>query len=249
MQYKIQSQSCFLYLASEIIKVFGSDPSCANYLGGLITELFGHSISLLKTIQEFTSMPDVADDCFLLASRCIRYCPHLLLTSNIFPPLVDCAMTGITVQHREACQSIFNFLTDIFNVASNPAGSQYRSAIDSVILVRGANLTRILIACLVGALPELRFEEVICVLLSLTRPYGGEIMKWSQEAISLIPATAITNEERTCFLQSMSAVAAGQYTPTLVSSLEDISDVCRRTKAIRDQIQGALQPLRVTLSS
>lgn len=249
IQYKIHNQSCFLYLSSEVIKVFGSDPSCADYLRALITELFGHTISLLKTIQDFTSRPDIADDCFLLASRCIRYCPHLLLVSTIFSPLVNCAMTGITIQHREACQSILNFLTDIFDVASRPAESQFRSVIDSVILVHGANLTRIVIACLLGALPNSRLEEVIYVLLSLTRPYGGEVVKWSQEAISLIPATALTDEEKTAFLQSLSAVAAGQQTPALTSSLEDISDVCRRNKAIQDQVQAALQPLRFTSAS
>lgn len=52
------------------------------------------------SFQEFTSQPDVADDCFLLASRCIRYCPHLLIPTTMLPPLVDCAMTGITIQHR-----------------------------------------------------------------------------------------------------------------------------------------------------
>ena len=51
MQYKIHNQSCFHYLASELIKVFGSDPSYANYLGGLIAKLFGHTKILLKTIH------------------------------------------------------------------------------------------------------------------------------------------------------------------------------------------------------
>lgn len=51
-------------------------------------------------LQEVTARPDIADDCFLLASRCLRYCPHLFIPSPIFPPLVDCAMIGITVQHR-----------------------------------------------------------------------------------------------------------------------------------------------------
>ncbi|GLJ22028.1 hypothetical protein SUGI_0412730 [Cryptomeria japonica] len=106
MQYTVHHQSCFLYLASEVIKVFGSDPSCANYLGGLITELFGQTVGLLKTIQEFTSRPDIADDCFLLSSRCIRYCPHLLISSSVFASLIECAMIGVTIQHRmEALES------------------------------------------------------------------------------------------------------------------------------------------------
>eukprot|EP01018_Ginkgo_biloba_P004333 Gb_28911 [translate_table: standard] len=249
LQYKAHHQSCFLYLASEVIKIFGSDPSCANYLGCLITELFGHTISLLKSIEEFTSRPDIADDLFLLASRCIRYCPHLLILSSIFPSLVDCAMTGITIQHREACQSILTFLTDIFDVATSVTGNQYRSVIDNAIMARGANLTRILIACLVGALPESRLEEVIYVLLSLTRTYGMQVVNWSKEAISLIPAAATTDEERSTFLQALSSAASGQNVPNLTCTFEDLSDVCRRNKSIQDLVQGALQPLRLTFAS
>lgn len=51
-------------------------------------------------LQDFTARPDIADDCFLLASRCIRYCPHIFVLSSIFPSLVDCSMIGITIQHR-----------------------------------------------------------------------------------------------------------------------------------------------------
>lgn len=58
---------------------------------------FSDTISLL---QDFTSRPDLVDDCFLLASRCIRYCPQLFFPSPVFPCLVDCSMIGITVQHR-----------------------------------------------------------------------------------------------------------------------------------------------------
>lgn len=51
-------------------------------------------------LQDFTARPDIADDCFLLASRCIRYCPDLFVPTEMFPRLVDCAMAGITIQHR-----------------------------------------------------------------------------------------------------------------------------------------------------
>lgn len=76
--YQQHNQSCFLYLSSEVIKVlyfctflfefqlsflvlfidanlewqmFGSDPSCANYLNNLIEALFIHTTKLLRTIQ------------------------------------------------------------------------------------------------------------------------------------------------------------------------------------------------------
>jgi transportin-3 len=49
--YQQHNQACFLYLSSEVIKIFGSDPACANYLASLIQALFGHTIQLLRTIQ------------------------------------------------------------------------------------------------------------------------------------------------------------------------------------------------------
>lgn len=248
LQYQVHHQSCFLYLSSEVIKIFGSDPSCANYLGGLITSLFSHTISLLKTIQDFTSRPDIADDCFLLASRCIRYCPHLFVPSTIFPSLVDCAMTGITIQHREACRSILTFLNDIFDVATSIGGKQYRSVIDNVMFPRAASLTRILIGSLAGALPESRLEQVISVLMSLTRLYGIQVVTWAQEAISLVPSIAITDGERSSFLGALSSAASGANSLAIIGSLEELSDVCRRNKTVQEIVQGALQPLRLTLT-
>lgn len=136
--YKQYHQPCFLYLSSEIIKVwfvflgflsflayfcsalsnffctfqiFGSDASCASYLKVLIETLFSQTTCLLTRIQNFTSQPDIADDCFLLASRCIRYCPQLFFPSPIFPPLVDCSMVGITVQHRSTLSLSLPLLT------------------------------------------------------------------------------------------------------------------------------------------
>ncbi|TQD88922.1 hypothetical protein C1H46_025514 [Malus baccata] len=46
--YQQHHQPCFLYLSSEI---FGSDPSCANYLKSLIEALFMHTTHLLTSIQ------------------------------------------------------------------------------------------------------------------------------------------------------------------------------------------------------
>ncbi|KAE8676080.1 ARM repeat superfamily protein isoform 2 [Hibiscus syriacus] len=82
--YQQHHQLCFLYLSSEVIKIFGSDPSCASYLKNMIEVLFKHITSILTSIKEFTTRPDIADDCFLLASRCIRYCPQLFVLSAVF---------------------------------------------------------------------------------------------------------------------------------------------------------------------
>ncbi|CAA6655286.1 unnamed protein product [Spirodela intermedia] len=248
--YPQHNQPCFLYLSSEVIKIFGSDPSCASYLRSLIEALFGHTTKILTSIQEFTARPDLADDCYLLASRCIRYCPDLFVPSSIFASLIECSMVGATIQHRDACKSILTFLSDVFDLANSPAGVKYRPIIDSVVLSRGATLTRILIASMAGALPPSRLEEVTYVLLALTRAYGAKVLGWAKESVALIPAAVLTEAECSRFLETLSeAAAAGSNIAALTETLEELSEVCRRNRMVQEIIQGALRPLDLTFAA
>ncbi|XP_028781682.1 transportin MOS14 isoform X1 [Neltuma alba] len=245
--YMQHHQPCFLYLSSEVIKIFGSDPSCADYLKNLIEALFQHTTRLLTNIQEFTARPDIADDCFLLASRCMRYCPQLFIPSSVFPSLVDCSMIGITVQHREASNSILHFLADIFDLANSAVGEPFVPIRDSIIIPRGGTITRILIASLTGALPKSRVEVVSYPLLALTRAYGMQALGWEKECVSLIPSTAVTDVERARFLEALSDAASGGDTSRLNVFIEEFSDVCRRNRAVQEIVQDALRPLELNL--
>lgn len=245
--YRQHHQPCFLYLSSEVIKIFGSDPSCADYLKNLIEALFHHTTRLLTNIQEFTARPDIADDCFLLASRCIRYCPQLFIPSPVFPSLVDCSMIGITVQHREASNSILHFFSDIFDLANTTTGEPFLPIRDSIIIPRGSSITRILVASLTGALPKSRVEVVSYTLLALTRSYGMLALEWARKSITLIPSTAVTDLERSRFLKALSDVASGGDTNGLSVPIEELSDVCRRNRAVQEIVQDALRPLELNL--
>ncbi|KAJ7945933.1 putative Transportin [Quillaja saponaria] len=246
--YRQHHQPCFLYLSSEVIKIFGSDPSCSNYLKNLIEALFMHTTRLLTYVQDFTNRPDIADDCFLLASRCMRYCPQLFIPSSVFPSLVDCSMIGITVQHREASNSILHFLSDIFDLAKLNMGEQFLAIRDTLIIPRGATITRLLIASLTGALPKSRIEVVSYTLLALTRAYGVQALEWAKESVSLIPSTAVTEVERSRFLKALSDAASGVDNNGLTVPIEELSDVCRRNRTVQEIVQGALRPLELNLA-
>ncbi|KAJ8753575.1 hypothetical protein K2173_022816 [Erythroxylum novogranatense] len=240
--YQQHHQPCFLYLSSEVIKIFGMDPACAIYLTSLIEVLFTHTTCLLTSIEDFTARPDIADDCFLLASRCLRYCPQLFIPSVVFPPLIDCSVIGITVQHREASNSILSFLTDVFDLAKSSMGEQYLSVRNSVIVPRGSTIARILVASLTGALPSSRVESVTYALLALTRAFGAHALEWVRESVSLIPSTAVTEVERTRFIQALSEAASGVNINALMTPIEEFSDVCRRNRTVQEIVQETLRP-------
>ncbi|XP_042498199.1 transportin MOS14-like [Macadamia integrifolia] len=157
-------------------------------------------------------------------------------------------MIGITVQHREACNSILTFLSDIFDLSSSSCGAELQSIRDTVVLPRGASLTRILIASLTGALPSSRLETVSYALLALTRTYGTKALEWAKESVSLIPLTAVTQVERSRFFQALSEAAAGADINSLIVPVEELSDVCRRNRTVQEIVQGALRPLELNLT-
>ncbi|CAI5502615.1 unnamed protein product [Closterium sp. Naga37s-1] len=159
VQYEQHQQPCLLYVASEIIKVFGSDVNCAAYLQQLIAVLFARTTASLQSLDDFTLKPDVADDCFLLASRCMRYCGHLFVPTPAFLAVLDSALAGLLVQHREACKSVLSFLKDVLDFPFSERGRPFRANIEAAVGPRGPTLCRLLLAAATGGLPESRNDE------------------------------------------------------------------------------------------
>lgn len=166
-------------------------------------------------------------------------------------------------------------MADIFDLANSAVGEPFVPIRNSVILPRGATITRILIASLTGALPKSRVEVVVVdsflthvlnyllhnflifpnpivrqvsyPLLALTRAFGMQALEWEKECVSLIPSTAVTDVERARFLNALSDAASGGDTSRLNIFIEEFSDVCRRNRAVQEIVQEALRPLELNL--
>lgn len=85
-------------------------------------------------------------------------------------------------------------------------------------------------------------------MLALTRAFGIKAVEWAKESISLIPSTAVTDIERSRFLQAVSEAASGADISALTVPVEELSDVCRRNRAVQEIVQGALRPHELNLS-
>jgi transportin-3 len=142
-----------------------------------------------------------------------------------------------------------SFLQELLEFPLSISGQQYRAAVDAVVLPNGSTLTRVVIGALVGALPESRMDEVIEVLLALSRLYGNLVVQWAQQAVSLIPGSVVTDAERASFLQAISQAAVGQDSPALTRSIEDMSGLCRRNRKVMDVVKTALQPQVLSLAA
>ena len=90
-------------------------------------------------------------------SRCSMAHFYLVWLFTLFAVFLLC---------REASNSILHFLADIFDLANSSMGELFIPIRDSVIIPRGASITRILVASLTGALPKSRVDVVISQFLT-----------------------------------------------------------------------------------
>lgn len=87
--------SAYLYVASELAKIFGHDASKADILKTLMMELLTNACSKLRALEDFNQNPCIADDTFLLAKRMLQYCPKVLFSMvQVVELLLDTACTG-----------------------------------------------------------------------------------------------------------------------------------------------------------
>ncbi|KAK3235077.1 hypothetical protein CYMTET_54701, partial [Cymbomonas tetramitiformis] len=128
----------YLFACSECVRAFADHPDAAvkAELQGLLTCMFGDATSRLQRLEDVHNSPDVADDVFLLALKSMKEdCRHVVLNPPVLPALVDCAVTGMLVMHKEACQSIIDFLVAV--VRALPSNT---ASIGPVLQTRGPHL-------------------------------------------------------------------------------------------------------------
>ncbi|KAK4402349.1 Transportin MOS14 [Sesamum angolense] len=89
---------------------------------------------------------------------------------------------------------------------------------------------------------------VTYALLALTRAYGAKALEWAKASVSLIPSNAVTEVERSRFLQALSDAAAGAAINGLMIPIEELSEVCRRNRSVQEIVQGALRPLELNMA-
>eukprot|EP00899_Mesostigma_viride_P019634 jgi/Mesvir1/27672/Mv07393-RA.2 len=223
-QYHKHPQPSMLYIASTAVKEFSQDADSAACLQGLVSDLFMDTVAVLHSADAFTASPDLADDCFLLASRCLRYCPRLLVPTPTLPLLLGCATTGATVQHREACRSILAFLVQLCRMPSHHhhhhhhkdagggmaadgststtgasssgggAATTFGPYIEAALQQHGQRLVCVLLSGAGGALPESRNEEISDVLYALGQLMSGPLASWIDGVLRLLPSPDVMTD-------------------------------------------------------
>ncbi|GBF98060.1 hypothetical protein Rsub_10288 [Raphidocelis subcapitata] len=242
----------FLYVTSELVKAFAREPSAQAALGPIVAAMAVAAAGELNSLQALSSRPDLADDLFLLAGRTLNYAPTLIVTPQVLPPLLDVALLGCLVQHREACRSVLAFLRSLLHPSDAPAALSSAPAAQALLreqlLRTGPTLARLLLAGAAGALPDARVPDVAEPLGAVLRLAGPQGLAWVSSAVAAVPAAAMERGDQQMFLAAAAVLAnaAGDggdgEQREFEGALFRLADLCRRNARARVSAERALLP-------
>lgn len=125
--YRVNHYSCFLYLGSILVDIYGTDDGMKTGLIEMMQvftqEAFDHIVKHcvdVENISELRKHPDTIDDFFRLSLRFIQRCPLEFIKSAIFSPIMTLAVTSLNLDHRDANLSVTKFLSEFIAYSHKP---------------------------------------------------------------------------------------------------------------------------------
>lgn len=211
-------QSPFLYAASICVTEYGRDPSCAQKLFDMISAMATTSFSFLRDLNDLTQHPDVVEELFYLMGRMVSHCPDHLVKSPMLHSLVQCAVVGMQLDHRDANKGTLNFVENTVSYGlslreQNKPDCQ--KALEVVLLSEGQSIVSNLARSLMGDLPAYSIDRghgsITGILWKLNLLSPAHVTQWMHVALASAP-----EQVRTEFLQALdSGLAREDFNATV----------------------------------
>ena len=90
----------------------------------ILKEFSPTAFQMLKDADGFTNHPEIAEDYFDMCSRFIKQCPDLLYANELLRSILQCALLGLGLHHKEACSAVMQFVAWLIGEGGAPARAQ-----------------------------------------------------------------------------------------------------------------------------
>lgn len=125
--YGVNHYSCFLYLGSILVDIYGTDDGVKTGLIEMMQAFTQEAFDFIvkncidvENIDELRKHPDTIDDFFRLSLRFIQRCTFEFIESAIFSPIMTLAVTSLNLDHRDANLSVTKFLSEFVAFSHKP---------------------------------------------------------------------------------------------------------------------------------
>jgi transportin-3 len=183
--FQSSHQAPYLYLASIVSSEYPRHPELINMMKALCQTAFG----FLTSLSDLTNHPDVVEELFYCTGRMIKQCPEPLVnTGDLLSSLVQCALVGMELDHRDANRGTLNFIHHLVTY-----GLEHRnaSAVLAILQQNGPEIVNKLIRALMGELPAYCLDggsgSISGILYQLNQLAPPDFNQWLSSALQRSP--------------------------------------------------------------
>ena len=197
-QFTKHRQSSYLYMAEQLVRIFGSSELYESVLVELFNTLSSVALLELNSSQSLQEKPELAEDFFGMVTRYLHYCPLNILRSQYFENILILGKTGIGLQHLDAAKCLYGFLIYTFDFCNRDSYNHCDYA-EEKLLPHYKDVLINLVAAIVSVAPWSIFEliEEICYKILVI----NEGPQWLMLALSNVPHDCLTEIEKVKFVQ------------------------------------------------
>jgi hypothetical protein len=232
-QFRQTPVAAFLYASSVCFSTFALMNKSA-YVPVLYQLLWSLSETFFATCNDlatFERKPDLVEEYFFLVAKALQYCPAPFLESSSNAiAIIQAALQGIAVQHREAQKGVLLFLEKLIGLVTfwSP-GSPHHDVAVQLVNQFGGPIVLELIRYLASTAPLFSLDEsngsVVDVFLLLRKRFESQFQMWLSSAVQTLQPIPQTIASKFNFVEVVLTARSPREVGTMV---ERFAVNCRR---------------------
>jgi hypothetical protein len=232
-QFRQTPVAAFLYASSVCFSTFAlmNKGTFVPVLYQLLWSLSETFFSTCNDLASFERKPDLVEEYFFLVAKALQYCPASFLESSPNAvAIIQAALQGIAIQHREAQKGVLLFLEKLIGLITfwSP-GSPHHNVAVQLVNQFGGHIVLELMRYLAGSAPLFSLDEsngsVVDVMLLLRKRCESQFQMWLTSAIQTLPPIPQTIAGKFNFVEVILTARSPRDVGTMV---ERFAVNCRR---------------------
>ena len=261
--FEASRQGCFLWATDAIIREFSDgaefvDQSTSNAVYHFFEQ---QAVVFFEILNELapTDLPDVIEDFFRLSTDAVRYYPENAICSPLAKPLLEAALTALTLQQIDPLMATLHYLWDFLSFGTDkpmvseldgPNGKpstnppQVQAAVKELLLAHGSDLVQRILTGMMFNYPEDCFADASSILLAVFGIMPQQAAQWVQGTIQLLPAGTLKPAEANRLMKAISEKIQQNEPRKVRVLLQDFTNSYRRRNVAPREGLGRLEATR-----
>lgn len=189
--YSTYKHSCFLYVGSILVDEYATNSNCVQGLLDMLQAFLEPTFLLLQEENGFKNHPDTVDDFFRLCARFMQRAPIPFLQSSSLMHILQCALSAVVLDHKEANMSVMKFFYDLINQGQigkkQPDYEERKALVKRILDEYGQQLITNLIQSCVYYLHSYMLSEVADVIMELLEFDREQTTQWVANGLDTLP--------------------------------------------------------------